>query len=97
VIYRHGKTIEQIKLCSSGSVQEMVFWNNSPNIEALIPVEQMYTHQPRTLEVSGNYRPREIDLNPFKVGDQVYSKPPSAKCATAKPAGRGQDWYQTEQ
>jgi len=44
VIDRHGKTIEQIKVFSSGSVQEMVFWNNnSPNIEALIPVEQIYT------------------------------------------------------
>ena len=83
LIERNHRTIKRMLARSGGTVNEMVFWyNNTPNSEGVVPSERLFKYMPHNLPEGTKSPNRDISLNPYKVGDEVYVKPGTVRCTS---------------
>ncbi|XP_067935621.1 uncharacterized protein [Watersipora subatra] len=81
VIERNRRTIKRMLARSGGTVNDMLYWyNNFPNADGVVPFRRLFNYNPQKQETTRILAKRDISLNPYKVGDQVYVKPGNAKC-----------------
>ena len=88
IVERNHRTIKRMVARSGGSVEEMVFWyNNTPNWEGNVPacgVFRYSTSLPGESTRQLTTKASRLDgLNPYRVGERVYVKPPNAGCTTS--------------
>lgn len=87
IVERHHRTIKRMVARTGSSVQEMVYWYNfSAKTDGSTPADSVYRYGGQSLpEVTGKSfrKQRDTQLNPFSVGDQVYVKPPNARCTSS--------------
>lgn len=87
IIERNHRTIKRMLARSGGSVNDMLYWyNNSPNAKGIVPFNKLFSYTPQRLEGTGSVG-RDTNLNPYRVGDQVYVKPGDVKCTTVWKTG----------
>ena len=89
---RNHRTIKRMVARSGGSVERMVYWyNNTPNSDDVVPADEVFRYQsvlPSSLtRGTAGERDRGKLSNPYKVGDEVFVRPPNARCTT--PWNRG--------
>ncbi|XP_067932887.1 uncharacterized protein [Watersipora subatra] len=88
IIERHHRTIKRAIMRTGKGPEEMAYWyNNSPNSNGIVPVEELYSYRS---DLTGATKPTEIpqklsdnrdcSLNPYKVGNTIYVKPVNARC-----------------
>ncbi|XP_067949870.1 uncharacterized protein [Watersipora subatra] len=89
VIERNHRTIKRMLARSDGTVNDMLYWyNNSSNADDVVPFRRLFNYNPQKQETTRISAKRDISLNPYKVGDQVYVKPGNAKCTSVWKTGK---------
>ncbi|XP_067932771.1 uncharacterized protein [Watersipora subatra] len=83
------RTIKRMLARSGGTVNDMLYWyNNSPNANGVVPFRRLCNYNPQKQETTRISAKWDINLNPYKVGDQVYVKPGNAKCTSVWKTGK---------
>ena len=82
IIERNHRTIKRMVARSGRGVEEMVYWyNNTPNYAKVVPAVALYSYHARLPgEPTRMARKPSINMNPYRVGDQVYVRPGQARC-----------------
>ncbi|XP_067949585.1 uncharacterized protein [Watersipora subatra] len=89
VIERNHRTIKRMLARSGGTVNDMLYWyNNDPNADGVVPFQRLFNYNPQKQETTRISAERDISLNPYKMGDQVYVKPSNAKCTSVWKTGK---------
>ncbi|XP_067940533.1 uncharacterized protein [Watersipora subatra] len=89
VIKRNYRNIKRMLACSDGTVNDMLYWyNNFSNADGVVPFRRLFNYNPQKQETTRISAKRDISLNPYKVGDQVYVKPGNAKCTSVWKTGK---------
>ena len=80
---RSHRTIKRMVARSGKPVEDMVFWfNNSPNDTGVVPASKHYCHVVRLPGLDNSVMEEPAVDCPYRIGDEVYVKPPSARCMT---------------
>lgn len=89
IVERNHRTVKRMAARTGGDVRDMaMFYNASPGGKDTIPAETVYKYSLVTPGVShSGPEVRTSSSCPFRVGDMVYVRPPSARCTTVW--GRG--------
>ena len=91
IVERVHRTIKRIAARSKISVREAAFWYN------IAPLTRDPASAPSTILFSSGYQWRNPNVQPaqlsspparYRVGDEVFVKPPAARCSTRWPKGR---------
>ncbi|XP_067940550.1 uncharacterized protein [Watersipora subatra] len=88
-IEHNHRTIKRMLARSGGTVDGMLYWyNKSPNADGVVPFWRLFNYNPQKQETTRISARRNISLNPYKVGDQVYVKPGNANCTSGAKTGK---------
>ncbi|XP_067932922.1 uncharacterized protein [Watersipora subatra] len=89
VIERNHRTIKRMLARSGGTLNDKLYWyNNSINADGVVPFRRLFYDNPQKQETTRISAKRDISLNLYKVGDQVYVKPGNAKCTSVWKTGK---------
>ena len=81
---RSHRTIKRMVARSGRPVEDMVFWfNNSPSDAGVAPASVHFGHTVRLPGLDDSVVGEDAVNCPYKIGDEVYVKPPAARCMTA--------------
>ena len=87
IVERNHRTIKRMVARSGKTPEDMVFWyNNTPNSANVIPAAATYTYQarlpgePESAGSPGDRHTVSTEMNPYRVGDEVFVKPGRARC-----------------
>lgn len=91
IVERVHRTVKRVAARSKISVREAAFWYN------MAPLTRDPASAPSTILFSSGYQWRNPNVQPaplpspparYRVGDDVFVKPPTARCSTKWPKGR---------